>query len=456
MMRAAIYCRISQDRTGAGLGVQRQEDDCRLLAGRLGWEVADRVYVDNDVSAYTGKPRGAYLRLLADIEAGRVDAVLCWHTDRLHRSPVELERYVAICEARSVPTQTATSGLLDLATPSGRMTARILSAVARLEVEQKGERTRRAQRQATELGRWLGGARPFGWTLDPPTLHPVEADLVREASARILAGGSLGSVATQWNNAGVTSTHGRRWSATTVKQVLLRARNAGLATWHNEVVAVSTFPAIVEETVWRGVVAVLTDPSRARTTATTARWLLAGIAQCECGRSLRSASVRSRKGEKVPTYRCPGKGPGHVYIAAALADRFVTDVIGGVLAHHVIRTSEPGRPDAGVQAAALRARLDEAADAYADGAITSAQLTRITSRLRSDLEAIDGRLAAEAAAGAMTAFVGMDGAARWLAADLDTQRAVLRRIALVTVRRSAPGAPRRFDSRRIEVTAVTR
>ena len=456
MPRAAIYCRISQDRTGAGLGVQRQEQDCRRLAARLGWDVADPAYVDNDSSAYSGKPREAYLRLLADIEAGRVDAVLCWHTDRLHRSPVELEQYVSTCEVRSVPTQTVTAGPLDLATPSGRMTARILGAVARQEVEHKAERTRRAQRQATETGRWLGGARPFGWTLDPPTLHPVEADLIREACSHVLAGGSLGSIATEWNRAEVTSTLGGRWSATTVKQVLLRARNAGLSTWHKEVVGTSTFPAIVDEAIWRGVVALLTDPSRARTASTRARWLLAGIARCECGHVLRSAVVRSRTGEKVPTYRCPVKGSGHVYLGAPMADRFVTEVMGGVLARHVLPTAEPGRPDLGGQAAALRARLDEAADAYADGAITTAQLVRITSRLRADLEVVEARLAAQAAAGAVNAYVGPDGAQRWLCADLDTRRAVLRQIAAVTVRRSEPGAPRRFDPRRIEVTAASR
>ncbi|MGI8680626.1 MAG: recombinase family protein [Mycobacteriales bacterium] len=49
--RAAIYCRLSQDRTGAGVVVDRQERECRQLAESLGWTVS-KVYVDNDVSAY--------------------------------------------------------------------------------------------------------------------------------------------------------------------------------------------------------------------------------------------------------------------------------------------------------------------------------------------------------------------------------------------------------------------
>jgi site-specific DNA recombinase len=51
---AAIYTRISSDRAGAGLGVDRQEDDCRNLAAKLGWEVAI-VLEDNDISAYSGR-----------------------------------------------------------------------------------------------------------------------------------------------------------------------------------------------------------------------------------------------------------------------------------------------------------------------------------------------------------------------------------------------------------------
>jgi DNA invertase Pin-like site-specific DNA recombinase len=43
--RAAVYCRLSQDRTGAGVVVERQERECRELATSLGWDVV-KVYVD--------------------------------------------------------------------------------------------------------------------------------------------------------------------------------------------------------------------------------------------------------------------------------------------------------------------------------------------------------------------------------------------------------------------------
>ncbi len=80
----AIYARISQDRDGEGLGVKRQLGDCREDAARRGWTVAEE-YVDDDISAYSGKLRPAYERMLSDIEGRRRDAVMVWHMDRLHR-----------------------------------------------------------------------------------------------------------------------------------------------------------------------------------------------------------------------------------------------------------------------------------------------------------------------------------------------------------------------------------
>src|SRR5205807_4449593 len=101
MTSAAVYARISSDRDGTQLGITRQLGDCRTLAERRGWAVAAE-YVDDEVSAYNGKPRPAYRRLLADLRDGLVDAVVVWHLDRLHRQPKELEEFFEVCDAAGV------------------------------------------------------------------------------------------------------------------------------------------------------------------------------------------------------------------------------------------------------------------------------------------------------------------------------------------------------------------
>jgi site-specific DNA recombinase len=62
-MKACIYARISLDRTGEELGVTRQLEDCRALAAKLDWPIVE-TYVDNDISASSGKARPEYLRML--------------------------------------------------------------------------------------------------------------------------------------------------------------------------------------------------------------------------------------------------------------------------------------------------------------------------------------------------------------------------------------------------------
>ena len=98
---AAIYARISSNQEGFGLGVERQLQDCRQLAQSLGWPVAEE-YVDNDLSAYSGKARPGYARMVGDIEDGSRDAVLAYHVDRLTRRPLKLEQLVGVLSTAGV------------------------------------------------------------------------------------------------------------------------------------------------------------------------------------------------------------------------------------------------------------------------------------------------------------------------------------------------------------------
>ncbi len=88
MVRAGIYARISSDREGDNLAISRQLADCEQLAARRGWKVVER-YVDSDISAYSGRRRPEYQRMLEDVDAGVVEAVVVYHADRLHRHPRE-------------------------------------------------------------------------------------------------------------------------------------------------------------------------------------------------------------------------------------------------------------------------------------------------------------------------------------------------------------------------------
>jgi len=373
--------------------------------------------------------------------------VLVWHTDRLHRSPRELEEYVTICERRKVTTQTVKAGELDLATPSGRAVARTLGAWARFEVEHKSERTKRAQLQAAQAGKWLGGSRPFGWTVrddGSAILNRPEAREVRNAAKSLLAGMSLGSIVADLNRRGVTTSTGRTWSYTSIRQVLTRPRNAGLIELNGDIVARSPWSPLLTEDTWRAVCGLLNDPGRRRSQSNRARWLLAGIATCGvCGAVLRSATVvnnRARVASRRTVYRCKTPGPGHVARAAEPLDELVSGVIAERLARPDIAdllAADGARPDTEglrTEAVALRLRLGEASDSFADGRISRPQLEKITRRVNERLADVEAALAASARGSVFGGIIdAADPVRAWTTAGIDRQRAIVRELVTVTV-----------------------
>ena len=440
-MRATVYARISSDRTGAGLGVQAQEADCRALATTLGATVVS-VHADNDISAYSKKPRPGYRALLADVRAGAVNAVLVWHTDRLHRSPRELEDYITACEPGSVATHTVKAGPLDLSTPSGRLVARQLGSVARYEVEHAVERMQRAKQRSADAGTWKGGRRPFGYEPDGVTIREAEAQLLRSGVDAILAGASVRSVARDWNAAGSTTATGRPWSLHGPRRVILRPRNAGLMEHRGQVVGPACWPPILEVEKWRTVVRLLTEPSRRTNPGQSARkWLGSGLYRC----GVCAGPVRATRSKGMRSYRCL---VGHVVRGQADVDAYVEAVIVARLrradAANLLRppTSAFDVQAAEVRAVELRHRLNQLANLFAQGGIDAEQLAAGTRSLNADLDRVRADIDA-AYHGSVLDGLGNspDPGAAWLDAPLDRKRAALDALVEVTVDKAPAGRP---------------
>jgi DNA invertase Pin-like site-specific DNA recombinase len=441
-MRASIYCRISADREGAGLGVRTQEQDCRELAATLGASIVT-VHTDNDLSAYSGKPRPGYRALLSEIESGAVDAVLAWHTDRLHRSPTELEVYISACEKHSVTTHTVKAGKLDLSTASGLFMARNFGNLARYEVDHARERMHRAKLRSAESGTWKGGRRPFGFEADGVTVRDDEADLLRQAADAILAGDSVRSVARAWNAAGSTTTTGKPWSPHAPRRVLLRPRNAGLMEHRGQVVGEAEWPAVIDAEKWRAVVRALTDPARRTNNGTTAvRSLGSGLFICGvCEEPVRTD--RDRQGHR--NYRC--REGSHVTRLTTAVDELVSGVIVERLRRpdlrnllHVDRAEDVSGLES--RAVELLERRRQLVSLFAEGSVDAVQLTEGTKRLGADLEDVRKRIAAAYSDHALAGIGDSpDPGAAWLDSTLERQRLVLDALVRVRLMPSGRGRP---------------
>lgn len=466
-----MYARISEDREGAGLGVERQLEDQCALFDQLGLRLTG-VYADNDLSAFTGKPRPDYLAMLADLDAGRAQVVTAWHTDRLHRAPKELENYIDLAERRGVVTHSVKAGPLDLATPSGRAVARTLCAWARFESEHKGERVRAARRQAAEQGRWQGGCRPFGFEPDGTTLRPAEAAAIAQASEAIVAGASLRSVVRDLNQAGYRTAWNKEWTTVGTRDMLRRPRNAGLTSYGTETFP-ATWPAIVPEPTWRAVVSILSNPARRTNTTGSNRvkWLGSGLYVCGiCGQPALRASHTGN--HRHPSYRCKARDntghSGHVTRAAQPLDDYVERIIVARLQHPDATDvlTPPTDTDLDTtalhtEAAAISQRLTDLSAAFAEDAITLAQLRTGTDKLRTRLTDINDTLTAAAKINPLIGLAGQPNIAdiwygttpdRSNGLDLGRRRAVLNTLLTVTVLPTSRG--RRPDGSYFDPTGI--
>ncbi len=457
IVQAAIYTRISSDVVGEGLGVARQQADCRALAKKLGWTVTG-VYSDNDSSAFSGKPRPQYEQLLAEVERGAIQAVLAYAPDRLYRRLRDLAEFIEVIQHAGAQVQTVAGGEIDLNTASGRTAAGLFGVIAAGESDRMGERIRRKLKENAMQGLNHGGNRPYGWDDDRLTIRESEAAVIRECVDRVISSEPLRAIMRDLNERGIPTSTGKLWTHTNLLGVLKTARHAGLRSYHGKVIGQAAWPAIVPPETWKAMMRVLEDPSRRTTPGRGGKLhLLSVLAKCGiCGASMCVTKGREYLGRRKSVYSCQ-KGR-HVVRTQEHVDAYVTAIILGRLAKpdaaQLLHAPDdvPARQAALKDADKVRDRLNEAADMFSQGLIDAPQLKTITGKLRPRLAELEA--AAAPPPERARAFGGLIGAkdvaAAWGAMGVDQRRLVISTLVAVTI--SPGGRGRVFHPDGIEVT----
>jgi site-specific DNA recombinase len=470
-----IYRRISDDREGLELGVQRQEEDLRAAADRAGDTIVD-VYCDNDTGASTRsrKRRPEYERLIADATAGRITKIWAYTSSRLTRRPLEHEAQIQLAEKYGTEFAYIRSPSVDLNTANGRMIARMLAAKDANESEETAERITRAFRQKRERGEHLGGGRHFGWDTDGVTPVPAEYAAISQGSDDVLTGIATYTIMRDWNADGLLTSRGNPWSLVTVRQVLVRPRNAGLIVHYGEIVG--RYPwyehAPVSEDVWLAVRAVLTDPERLTAPGNKPVWLGSGLYVCwGCESAHLSVGVSAgSRGTGHRLYRCqkqvsPLPGRHHVARQALALDAYVEELVVARLcrpdAVDLMRDERPPVDLAALRAeqVSIRAAMVELDDDRDVGRIDRARWLRRNERLKDRLVAVGTALEPAGRTNPFTGVVNADDpAVVWYGTlpdrsdglSLEHRRAIVDRLVTVTV---LPVRAKRgpFDPDRIDV-----
>jgi site-specific DNA recombinase len=208
IVHCAIYTRKSSEegleQAFNSLDAQREACEAYIKSQKHeGWTLIQDLYDDGGISGGTME-RPALKRLLADIEAGRVDTVVVYKVDRLTRSLSDFSKIVSVFDARGVSFVSITQQF-NTTTSMGRLTLNILLSFAQFEREVTGERIRDKVAASKKKGMWMGGVVPLGYEVKDRKLNvnEQEAKAVRLIYSRYVELGSVRLLAADLEQKGI-------------------------------------------------------------------------------------------------------------------------------------------------------------------------------------------------------------------------------------------------------------
>ncbi len=349
VVRCAIYTRKS---TEEGLEQEYNTLDAQRDAGEAfiksqqheGWICLPNHYDDG---GYTGAnmDRPALHRLLADIEAGKIDCVVVYKVDRLSRSLLDFARIMEVFERHNVAFVSVTQAF-NTASSMGRLILNVLLSFAQFEREMISERTRDKIAAARRKGKWSGGMPVLGYSVADTKLvvDPDEAQRVRQIFELYLEHQSLLAVVRELNSRGWrtkcwktrkgTVRGGRKFDKNSLYQLLTNVVYVGKVKYKDEVHKGEHEP-IIDAEVFSRVQDLLQRNGRTggRAVRNKHNALLRGVVYCvacDCGMSHTFSARGTRQYRYYVCHRAQQRGwqvcPSPSIPAGEL-ERFVVDQI---------------------------------------------------------------------------------------------------------------------------------
>lgn len=355
-IRCAVYTRKShEDRLEQdfnSLTAQREACLAYIASQKSeGWGAVVTAYDDGGFSGGTLE-RPAVKRLLADIDAGKIDVVVVYKVDRLTRSLSDFSKIVELLDGKGASFVSVTQAF-NTTSSMGRLTLNVLLSFAQFEREVTGERIRDKIAASKAKGMWMGGLVPLGY--DAPvegaprslTVNLKEAEIVRHIFTRYLELGSVHALRDELEATGVRSksrvmksgqpSGGQAFSRGALFHLLKNPIYRGLIPHKGKTFA-GLHAAIIDEEVFDAVQRSLADNAQRRKQGPTGPGtsLLKGLLYDEGGAPM-SPTISYGKLKRAYRYyvssplQCgkgQGQSPDHVRrVAAAAIESLVSDAL---------------------------------------------------------------------------------------------------------------------------------
>jgi site-specific DNA recombinase len=352
-LRCAIYTRKSSDEGLDGdftsLDAQRESAMAYIVSQQHeGWVCLPERYDDG---GYTGgnMDRPALKRLLADIQAGKIDCIVTYKVDRLSRSLLDFARIMEIFDKHRVSFVSVTQ-LFNSATSMGRLVLNVLLSFAQFEREIIGERTRDKMAAARRKGKRCGGMAILGYDVDAQNgklvVNEEEAALVRAIYGLYLRHETLALVVRELSRRGWVNKRwvtrkgrqrgGRAFTKSTLHKLLTNVTYFGKVCYKCELHA-GEQAAVVDETLWQAVQERLHHHARTKGAMARNRYgaLLKGLLHCVgCGRCMSPTHCSHNGTIRYRYYFCRQRSPAcpSRSVPALEIERFVVEQIQGMVA----------------------------------------------------------------------------------------------------------------------------
>ena len=307
-----IWIRVSTEFQAQGDSPVHHEQRARNFAESREWEVRE-VYHLEAVSGKAVMDHPEAKRMLADLKAGKIKALIFSKLARLARNTRELLDFADIFRAQGADLVSLQESI-DTSTPAGRLFYSMIAGMAQWEREEIASRVTASVAIRAKMGKVLSYRATYGFHIVDGKIvpHPQEAPIRKQIHELFVEHRRVKKVMRMLNEAGHRTRTGTLWSDKSINYLLRDTTAKGLYcanrtkrsaegrsvkpeaewVWHN-------IEPIVSEEVWDQCQAILdSNPKHpGRTKAPTQ--LFAGFVFCHCGKKM---YVRTN----TPKYICEG------------------------------------------------------------------------------------------------------------------------------------------------------
>ncbi len=341
-LRCAVYTRKSTEEglemEFNSLDAQRQACEAYIASQRAeGWLLVPDRYDDGGYSG-GNLERPALKRLMADIEARRIDIVVVYKIDRLTRALMDFAKLIDVLDRNAVTFVSVTQSF-NTTTSMGRLTLNVLLSFAQFEREVTGERIRDKFAASRKKGMWMGGWAPLGYNISDRKLviNAAEAANIRFIFERFARLGSVTKLIPMLAAEGINAKSGKPVEKGYLYRIITNPVYVGEAV-HKGTAYPGQHKAIIDRALWHRVQDILKESPRKRAAKCRARTpaLLKGLIFGPSGSAMTPSHTR-RDGKLYRYYVSMdvlkrGAEPSAVSrIAAGDVERAVIDQLRAIL-----------------------------------------------------------------------------------------------------------------------------